>query len=179
MAYLAPTTTHVVATAQHTCYNHCPTCPPPPGARPRLSTLSAAKWRQADKRAAARRQGQPGAHVQRLQPGGAALLAMSMRTTQHNCTITDNANHHMAQQLAAQLSTQHPQIAPAQVLDSCGAKPMEWRRLLYWLSFFHAVVQVGSRAHWQRDASWIRQLACTRPVQQRAYRCPARSGRTC
>jgi len=29
-----------------------------------------------------------------------------------------------------------------EVLDSCPAKPVEWRRLLYSLSFFHAVVQV-------------------------------------
>lgn len=28
------------------------------------------------------------------------------------------------------------------VLDSCAAKPSEWRRLLFSLSFFHAVVQV-------------------------------------
>lgn len=32
-----------------------------------------------------------------------------------------------------------------QVLDSCSAKPLEWRRLLYSLSFFHAVVQVGGQ----------------------------------
>jgi hypothetical protein len=36
----------------------------------------------------------------------------------------------------------------SKVLDSCPAKPMEWRRLLYSLSFFHAVVQVGHEKRW-------------------------------
>jgi dynein heavy chain len=30
-----------------------------------------------------------------------------------------------------------------ELLESCTAKPSEWRRLLFSLSFFHAVVQVG------------------------------------
>lgn len=48
-----------------------------------------------------------------------------------------------------------------ELLDSCAAKPSEWRRLLFSLSFFHAVVQVR---RFLRSSALESQFCC-------AYRC--------
>jgi dynein heavy chain len=42
-----------------------------------------------------------------------------------------------------------------ELLDSCAAKPSEWRRLLFSLSFFHAVVQVSLGSVLVRRASAV------------------------
>lgn len=47
----------------------------------------------------------------------------------------------------ANLARSYNQL-PHDVLGSCPAKPNEWRRLLFALSMFHAVVQVGSWGGW-------------------------------
>jgi dynein heavy chain len=44
----------------------------------------------------------------------------------------------------ANLARSYNQLSP-EVLDRCPGKPNEWRRLLFSLTMFHAVLQVSTR----------------------------------